>query len=143
MKAKSLNIRFLLLFTFFIFGTKAWSQSEAAAKINVKSSVNQLIEEEIAQEIPVITALQLESLQKQAEVLTILDSRIKAAYDLGHLKSARHLGEDFSIEKVWMLNRTAPVVIYGDNIELSQEIGKQLLDKGFQNVSYLNGSLAA
>jgi rhodanese-related sulfurtransferase len=140
MKAK-LNRSTLLLFAILLISATSWAQTETIAKVNVKSPINQLIEEETSQQIPVITATQLNNLQMNGDRVTILDTRVKAAYDIGHIKSAKYLGTEFSVEKVWMLNRNAPVVVYGDDVEASQTIGKQLLEKGFTNVNYLNGSL--
>lgn len=141
MKTNLLQLPTFFLFGILFLGNTVFAQSETIANVEVKSPINQLIEEEITHKIPVITAIQLTNLQKSDKTVTILDTRIQQAYDLAHIKDARYLGTEFNVEKVWMLNRNAPVVVYGEDAEVSQSIGEQLLEKGFKNVNFLNGSL--
>lgn len=135
------STKLFFLFCALFLGNLAFAQSETFAKVEVKSPINQLIENEISHKIPVITAIQLTNLQKSDKTVTVLDTRIQEAYDLARIKDARYLGTEFTVEKIWMLNRNAPVVVYGEDAEVSQSIGQQLLEKGFKNVSFLNGSL--
>ncbi len=142
---KAIHHNTLLVFLFSLFALSSSSllaQNEVVAKVNVANPVNQLIEDEVSHKIPVITATQLQQFQNNQSELTILDTRVKDAYDLGHVQEARHLGSKFCQEKVWMLNRQALIIVHGDDLETSEEIGKQLLEIGFKNVHFLNGSLA-
>ncbi len=91
-----------------------------------------------------ISAIELNQKIQDGEVIAILDARSQKEYTVSHLKSARRVGfEDFSTERVWMIRRQLPVVVYCTNGDRSKVVANYLVQMGFKNVRVLDGSLLA
>jgi hypothetical protein len=93
-------------------------------------------------EAPMLSMEQLRNMQMTDLSLVVLDTRCREAFDAGSVKQARFIGDDLNIEKIWMLQRDASIVIYGNNISKTKEVSNLLLEKGFHNVFYLQSSLS-
>ena len=93
--------------------------------------------------VPVITVEQLKQMQdEQYWPLFILDARSQAEYEVSHIKGARRVGyEDFGVEKVWNLDRDAPIIVYCGIGERSEKIAEKLKQMGFTKVFNLYGSI--
>lgn len=133
----------LIFFIFLTLGLNiATAQSDPFGNnITASESVNSLIKSETPNEAAVITAIQMKELQKKDPMLAILDIRDKEAYEAAKIQRAKHVGVEFTQEKIWMLNRNSNIVIYGDDVEQNEAMCKLVLEKGFVNVFYLNGTL--
>jgi len=105
--------------------------------------IDAFINEEIAFKVPVITCQQLRKLQTNGrQKLAILDARSKRAFDVSHIEQARRVGyDDFSVEKVWFVDKNTIVVIYCRVGEKSEKIALELQKMGFNNIQNLYGSI--
>jgi rhodanese-related sulfurtransferase len=74
--------------------------------------------------------------------LMILDARSKKEYEISHLKNAKRVGfEDFDTERVWMIRRNIPLVIYCTTGDRSRVLAAFLTEMGFENVKILDGAI--
>jgi rhodanese-related sulfurtransferase len=72
----------------------------------------------------------------------VLDVRSEDEYAVSHLPEARLIGfEAFSAERVWMLDRSAHVVVYSANKERGFLMAQYLQLMGFKDVQLLDGGL--
>ena len=132
----------LAFLSFLILGTSSLlAQSETIANVSMSDPVNNLIKNDTPKEAAVMTVVQLKELQKEDPMLAILDIRDRESFEIARIYRAKHMGEEFTQEKVWMLKRNSNIVIYGDELEKNEEMCKRFLEKGFANVYYLNGTL--
>ncbi len=139
MKVIIRNTTFLLVLALGIQEMKA--QHEALANVSVSESINALIQNETIRDAAVLSAIQMKELQKAEPMTAVLDTRCREAYELGKVYRAKHMGQEFSLEKIWMLNRDNPIIVYGDDVEKNQETCKLLMEKGFKKVFFLNDTL--
>lgn len=96
----------------------------------------------ITPDLPIITCEQLRILQQTNRDMNILDTRTVEEYQVSHIRNARWVGsEDFTIERIWALDRSKPVVIYGAIGEQSEWVGKKLQEMGFKDVRNLYASI--
>lgn len=88
-----------------------------------------------------ITHLELlREIESKSRKFYILDARSLDEYRVSRIKGARRVGyEDFSVERVWMLHRDNPVIVYCTDGERSKKVAKYLEMMGFGNVSHLGG----
>ena len=90
-------------------------------------------------DVPIISIS--EAYEKKA-TYTFLDAREKSEYNISHIADAIYVGfDDFDINSVAHLDKSAPLVIYCSIGYRSEKIGKKLKDAGFQNVKNLYGSI--
>lgn len=72
----------------------------------------------------------------------LLDARTKEEFDVSHVLGARLVGyEDFSVERVWMIDRKARVVVYSANNIRGTVIAQYLKLMGFLDVELLEEGL--
>lgn len=72
----------------------------------------------------------------------ILDARSEKEYLVSHIDKARTVGFlDFSIERVWMLDRSAQVIVYSANKDRGFLLAQYLKLMGFLDVQLLEGGL--
>ncbi len=93
-------------------------------------------------EATVLSNTQMREMQLNDLSLVVLDARNRDAFNIGTIKQAKFIGDDISIEKIWMLSRDASVVIFGNDIKKNKEISSMLLEKGFSKVYFLHGTLS-
>jgi rhodanese-related sulfurtransferase len=83
-----------------------------------------------------------QTLQNSRGVCYILDARPKEEYLVSRIHQARAVGFlDFSTERVWMLDRTAQVVVYSANKDRGLLVAQYLKLMGFRDVQLLEGGL--
>jgi rhodanese-related sulfurtransferase len=88
---------------------------------------------------PYISATTLQQRLTSGERITILDARTEKEYKVSRIKNARRVGfDDFSSERIWMLKRSAPIVVYCTNNERSNIVADYLLHIGFSDVTILH-----
>lgn len=72
----------------------------------------------------------------------ILDARSETEYNVSHVKEARRVGaDDFSTERVWMIDRKAQVVLYGSSEEQINKVFTALKGMNFENVHQLGSAI--
>lgn len=78
----------------------------------------------------------------QKEEVILLDARERTEYEVSHIPKAIWVGyDDFTLERVKNLSKTATIVTYCSVGYRSERIGEQLQKAGFQHVSNLQGSI--
>jgi rhodanese-related sulfurtransferase len=88
---------------------------------------------------PYVSATTLNQRIVNGERIIILDARTEKEYNVSRIKNARRVGfDDFSSERIWMLKRTAPIVVYCTSNERSNVVADYLLEIGFKDVSILH-----
>lgn len=76
------------------------------------------------------------------EKMFILDARSKKEYAISHIETARRVGfNDFSVERVWMVDRQARVIVYSSNQKRGYTLAQYLKLMGFTDVQILEGGL--
>lgn len=81
-------------------------------------------------------------LQSSRDRLHILDTRSRTEYTISHIKDARPAGFlDFSAERVWMLNRSARIIVYSATESRSRTVAQYLKLMGFLDVQILENGL--
>lgn len=89
-----------------------------------------------------ISSAELNKRLAAGERLALLDARSREEYEVSHIHQARRIGfEDFSTERIWMLKRQAPIVIYCAAGERSYITADYLRALGFSDVAVLEESL--
>lgn len=92
--------------------------------------------------VPHMLPTELETLRSSGERMFVLDTRSKDEYNISHIAGAKRVGfEDFTSEKVWMLNREYTIVAYCAEGERSKYVAEYLHMMGFADVYVLEGSL--
>lgn len=72
----------------------------------------------------------------------LLDARSEKEFLVSRINKARSIGfSDFSIERVWMLDRSAQVIVYSASQERSLLVAQYLKLMGFLDVQLLEGGL--
>ncbi|MCP4441660.1 MAG: rhodanese-like domain-containing protein [Aureispira sp.] len=91
---------------------------------------------------PHMLPTELETLRASGERMFVLDSRSKEEYNISHIAGAKRVGfEDFTSEKVWMLNREYTIIVYCAAGQRSKYVAQYLQMMGFVDVYVLEGSL--
>jgi len=88
--------------------------------------------------VPTVTVVEL----KKMNNVVLLDTREKKEFDVSHLPNARWVGyDDFILDRVKDIPRTANVVTYCSVGYRSDKVGDKLKAAGYGNVHNLYGSL--
>lgn len=88
--------------------------------------------------VPTVTVVDL----KKMTNVVLLDTREKKEFDVSHLPNARWIGyDDFALDRVKGIPKTANVVTYCSVGYRSDKIGDKLQAAGYGNVHNLYGSL--
>jgi len=88
--------------------------------------------------VPTVTVVDL----KKMNNVVLLDTREKKEFDVSHLPNARWVGyDDFALDRVKEIPKTANIVTYCSVGYRSDKIGDKLRAAGFGNVHNLYGSL--
>jgi len=90
----------------------------------------------------VLTPSRLNELILANQSPVILDARSQREYEISHIKNAKRIGfEDFDTERIWMLRRTLPIVIYCTTGDRSRILAAYFAEMGFQDVKILDGAI--
>lgn len=96
--------------------------------------------------IPVIKVQELHTaLSTGKEKFTIIDVRNKEEYDISRLPNAKRIGyNDFSIEKMWMVDRKYKIVLYSStSAKRALVLAQYLTLMGFTDLHILEGGIIA
>ena len=93
--------------------------------------------------VPTIPIQELQSvLGDSRDKLYLLDARSEKEYEVSRIQGARAMDYlQFSVERVWMLDRAARVVVYSATEERSRTLAQYLKLMGFLDVQILEGGL--
>ena len=84
------------------------------------------------------------TLKNSRRACFILDARSEKEYLVSRIDKARSVGfVDFSVERVWMLDRAAQVIVYSANKDRGLLLAQYLKLMGFLDVQLLEGGLIA
>jgi len=90
----------------------------------------------------VVSPARLNELLTANQSPIILDARSQREYDISHIKNAKRVGfEDFDTERIWMLRRTSPIVIYCTTGDRSRILAAYFAEMGFKDVKILDGAI--
>lgn len=82
------------------------------------------------------------ALDSENETIFLLDARSKDEFEVSHLKNAKRIGHnDFTVERVWMVDRKARVIVYSAAGNRALLSAQYLILMGFRDVQILDGSL--
>lgn len=82
------------------------------------------------------------AIQSNRDRLYILDARSEKEYAVSHIKDARPAGyANFSAERIWMLHRSARIVVYSATESRSRTVAQYLKLMGFLDVQILDDGL--
>lgn len=92
--------------------------------------------------ISTISPKELSSARSGREKVFVLDARNKEEFDISHISSAKRAGyDDFSVERIWMVDRKARVIVYSAAGERANTVAQYLKLMGFLDIQILEGSL--
>jgi rhodanese-related sulfurtransferase len=112
---------------------------QTTASFAQSKSFDLLLRSLIKKTVPIIKVQELKS--KSAEVV-LLDAREPNEFEVSHLKNARHVGfNNFSLESIKDIPKTAPIVVYCSIGVRSEKIGEKLIAAGYTNVKNCYGSI--
>lgn len=81
-------------------------------------------------------------LKSTREPIVILDARNQAEFEIAHLQDAKWVGfDDFSIERVWMIQRETRVLVYSSLNKRSKLIAQYLILLGFRDVQIMEDGI--
>lgn len=85
----------------------------------------------------------LSVLQESESVkIQLLDAREQPEYAIAHIKRAKAIGfNDFSLQRLWMMDKKACVVVYSANEKRAISMSKYLRTVGYMDVQVLEGGL--
>lgn len=107
----------------------------------VDTAFKQMIEQAYSG-LPLIMPNQLSDIMHKASPVVILDTREKKEFDVSHLPNAIHFGYDHkNLQVLKGLSKSTPIIVYCSIGVRSQNIGKELVEMGFLNVSNLYGGI--
>lgn len=145
MSHKNLHLFYLLFFlcsNLIAQGSDPFGTSTPKDSTSPKEALVNLVDDEIEFGVKVITCQELDTKIKNHEPVIILDARNQRSFEKSHIIGAKRVGnEDFSVERVWTIDRNSSIVVYGDNGVNSEDVGTLLLQMGFKDVSNLYGSI--
>jgi rhodanese-related sulfurtransferase len=112
---------------------------QSSASIAQFKSFDVLLRGLIKKTVPIIKVQELKS--KSTEVV-LLDARELEEFEVSHLRNARYVGfNNFSLEGIKDIPKTAPIVVYCSIGVRSEKIGEKLLAAGYTNVKNCYGSI--
>jgi rhodanese-related sulfurtransferase len=112
---------------------------QSSASIAQSKSFDVLLRGLIKKTVPIIKVQELKS--KSSEVV-LLDARELEEFEVSHLRNARYVGfNNFSLEGIKDIPKTAPIVVYCSIGVRSEKIGEKLLAAGYTNVKNCYGSI--
>jgi rhodanese-related sulfurtransferase len=92
--------------------------------------------------ISTIEPFDLKSLIDTRNRMFIIDTREQNEFDVSHLKGAKRVGyNNFSVEKVWMLDRNTTIVLCSSDDLRSKHVGAYMKMMGFVDVRTIGGNI--
>ncbi len=86
----------------------------------------------------------LKSLIDTRNRLFIIDTREQNEFDISHIKGSKRVGyNNFSVEKVWMLDRNTTIILSSTDETRVKHVGAYLKMMGFVDVRTISGNLIA
>lgn len=124
----------------------ALSPSETAAPVTATNSYpdfDDFVATYTSFSVPMVTVEELAQEIRDQKTVFVLDARTQAEFDISHIPGARRVGfDDFTVERVWMYQRNASIVVYCTNGERSEKVAEYLELMGFSNIRHLrNGAI--
>lgn len=119
------------------------NQNAALSAPNELPDFDQFLKEPHTISIPPITCKELSyAIQDNREKVFVLDARSIKEYKTSHIDKAKRAGyEDFSVERIWMVDRKARVIVYSANYSRGKTLAQYLVLMGFSDVQLLEGGL--
>ena len=120
----------LLLFTQALF-----------AQTEIDAAYNKMLQKKYQQDFPVISTEDAQALMNTGKAV-FLDTREPEEFAVSHLPGAINVGyQKVDWEKIATLDKTAKIIVYCSVGIRSQDIGKQIQQKGFSDVQNLYGGI--
>lgn len=92
--------------------------------------------------ITIVEPYDLKSLIDTRSRLYLIDTREQNEFEIGHIKSAKRVGyNNFSVEKVWMLDRNSTIVLCSTDETRIKHVGAYMKMMGFIDVRTISGGL--
>jgi rhodanese-related sulfurtransferase len=90
-----------------------------------------------------INAKALRVLQEsESAKIHLLDAREQSEYAIAHIQRAKSTGfDDFNLQRLWMVDKKACVVVYSANEKRAVSLSKYLRTVGYMDVQVLEGGL--
>jgi rhodanese-related sulfurtransferase len=128
------QMKFLLFFLAFIFGTTVFAQNPEGFDKMAKNMAGK--------KAPIITMGEVQKSINAKNKIVFLDSREQNEFQTSHLPNAIWVGYDnIDWSKINKLEKDATIVIYCSVGYRSGKLAEQLSKKGFKNVKNLYGGL--
>lgn len=82
------------------------------------------------------------ALEHSRERIVLLDARSNKEYNISHIEDSKRLGfKDFSIERIWMLDRKSRVIVYSAHEKRALLTAQYLTLMGFTDIQLLKQGL--
>ncbi len=89
-----------------------------------------------------IEPFDLKSLIDTRNRLFIIDTREHNEFDVSHIKGAKRVGyNNFSVEKVWMLDRNTTIILCSVDDSRAKHVGAYMKMMGFVDVRVISGNI--
>ncbi len=94
--------------------------------------------------ITTVEPYDLKSLIDTRSRLFLIDTREQNEFEVGHIKGSKRVGyNNFSVEKVWMLDRNTTIILCSTDDTRIKHVGAYMKMMGFVDVRAISGSLIA
>jgi rhodanese-related sulfurtransferase len=94
--------------------------------------------------ITTVEPYDLKSLIDTRSRLFLIDTREQNEFEVGHIKGSKKVGyNNFSVEKVWMLDRNTTIILCSTDDTRIKHVGAYMKMMGFVDVRAISGSLIA
>ena len=92
--------------------------------------------------ITTVEPYDLKSLIDTRNRLFMIDTREQIEFEVGHIKGAKRVGyNNFSVEKVWMLDRNTTIILCSTDDTRVKHVGAYMKMMGFVDVRAISGNL--
>ena len=132
--------KYIIIFFLALGQVAATSQAaNVQSQINKQLDFNEKLNRMLSFSVPFITVNELDKNQKE---YTILDSREKEEYDVGHIKGAHYVGyDDFNIKELEGVDKNAKIAVYCSIGYRSEKVTEKLRKAGYANAVNVYGSI--
>jgi len=132
--------KYIIIFFLALGQVAATSQAaNVQSQINKQLDFNEKLNRMLSFSVPFITVNELD---KNQEEYTILDSREKEEYDVGHIKGAHYVGyDDFNIKELEGVDKNAKIAVYCSIGYRSEKVTEKLRKAGYANAVNVYGSI--
>lgn len=92
--------------------------------------------------ITTIEPFDLKSLMETRNRMFIIDTREQNEFDISHIQGAKRVGyTNFTVERVWMLDRNTTIILYSTDGTRSAHVGAYMKMMGFIDVRMIHGNI--